>query len=573
MQKYLLDNLPLSLQERNLLYANGQQVYDQVIRDGGFVKVYCQRDLPAYLKEDDWVTFYQSKVIAYEYKSMVDGSCIGKPYYYNFSEMLKIYEEKSLSWLKHQISILTIDPKALEMINVFFNFEALKQNHGNQYTDIRVQQPGYDSFSPCRINQQLEGMKIMDYIDYLNDPTKFIRKEGLQADQRLFAVNVNMQGWDKEINHLKQFLPKCLRPQGENDGLSYLRQEIDGVNIPQIYIKTDGVWTGGHQENLSVNAININHGPADCVWITVDNEHVQRLRQKVIELFETDIFKNEGLWFKEPEFFLKNGIPFRYTLQKKGDVVILGAGCLHWVKSLGQTINTAWNQVALDDMTLEAMSERHKLNKEINYRTVIPYKNLMLDLYIHEKSLSQMTIERIQLELQNFFDQENRKLHLIDPPSSQLVECCKEVQLCSKCEHEIFLYFYHDNEEYLCLECVINKPNHKSLPISMKYRYHCFYYLLQAQPSNCNQEFCCPYTGKTKCTIQQELKPAQFKHKGQPKLNSMLHGTDKMKKKKFDRMDYEIDAKTSIYNDKQKTRGRKQSIDKSQPAIKRTRNY
>lgn len=57
---------------------------------------------------------------------MVDGSCIGKPYYYNYSEMLKIYEEKSLSWLKHQISILTIDLKALEMINVFFNFEALK---------------------------------------------------------------------------------------------------------------------------------------------------------------------------------------------------------------------------------------------------------------------------------------------------------------------------------------------------------------------------------------------------------------------------------------------------------------
>ena len=79
------------------------------MRDGGFVKVcyiiyakvYCQRELPGYLKEDDWVSFYQSKVIVYEYKSMVDGSCIGKPYYYNYSEMLKIYEEKSLSWLKH----------------------------------------------------------------------------------------------------------------------------------------------------------------------------------------------------------------------------------------------------------------------------------------------------------------------------------------------------------------------------------------------------------------------------------------------------------------------------------------
>lgn len=30
----------------------------------------------------------------------------------------------------------------------------------------------------------------------------------------------------------------------------------------------------------------------------------------------------------------------------------------------------------------------------------------------------------------------------------------------------------------------------------------------------------------------------------------MLHGTDKMKKKKVDRMDYEIDVKTSLNNDK-----------------------
>jgi hypothetical protein len=35
-------------------------------------------------------------------------------------------------------------------------------------------------------------MKISDYIDYLNDPTRFIKKEGLASDCKLFAVNVNM---------------------------------------------------------------------------------------------------------------------------------------------------------------------------------------------------------------------------------------------------------------------------------------------------------------------------------------------------------------------------------------------
>lgn len=35
-------------------------------------------------------------------------------------------------------------------------------------------------------------------------------------------------------------------------------------------MKKRGVWTGGHQENLGVNAVNINHGPDDCIWISVD---------------------------------------------------------------------------------------------------------------------------------------------------------------------------------------------------------------------------------------------------------------------------------------------------------------
>ena len=41
-----------------------------------------------------------------------------------------------------------------------------------------------------------------------------------------------------------------------------------------MYLKIKGVYTGAHQENLSVGAININHGPGDCLWITVDKKYV-----------------------------------------------------------------------------------------------------------------------------------------------------------------------------------------------------------------------------------------------------------------------------------------------------------
>lgn len=45
------------------------------------------------------------------------------------------------------------------------------------------------------------------------------------------------------------------------DLLSYLDEDIPGCSVPQFYLKVKGCWTGGHQENVNMCAININHGP------------------------------------------------------------------------------------------------------------------------------------------------------------------------------------------------------------------------------------------------------------------------------------------------------------------------
>lgn len=65
----------------------------------------------------------------------------------------------------------------------------------------------------------------------------------------------------------------------------------------------------------------------------------------------------------------------------------MGAGCLHWVKALETTVNSAWNYLCMNKDGFNAMSQRHKINVAIDYRTVIPYKNLLLDIFIHEKQL------------------------------------------------------------------------------------------------------------------------------------------------------------------------------------------
>lgn len=42
-----------------------------------------------------------------------------------------------------------------------------------------------------------------------------------------------------------------------------------GCTQPQMYLKVAGVWTGGHQENISARAVNINHG--NLIEVGVNN--------------------------------------------------------------------------------------------------------------------------------------------------------------------------------------------------------------------------------------------------------------------------------------------------------------
>lgn len=68
---------------------------------------------------------------------------------------------------------------------------------------------------------------------------------------------------------------------GDFDMMSYLDQDVPGCSLPQMYFKTAGCWTGGHQENVSMSALNINHGPDYSEWYTLDLKYVEDLRTEL----------------------------------------------------------------------------------------------------------------------------------------------------------------------------------------------------------------------------------------------------------------------------------------------------
>jgi hypothetical protein len=85
-----------------------------------------------------------------------------------------------------------------------------------------------------------------------------------------------------------------------------------------MYIQVWGCYIpinlGGHQEHLCVTAINLNHGPASSIWISVDSKYVKRLREIVLKEEQIDILRKEGLWYRDVDYFISRSIPIRMTI-------------------------------------------------------------------------------------------------------------------------------------------------------------------------------------------------------------------------------------------------------------------
>lgn len=98
---------------------------------------------------------------------------------------------------------------------------------------------------------------------------------------------------------------------------------------------------------------------------------------------QPDIFKHEGLWFREVDYFLRNRLPIRVYYQRPGDLILLGPGCLHWVRSMGMTVNSSWNFLEGSPYAFKQMYKRNLLHEKIKKPIVVPMKSLMLDIYLH----------------------------------------------------------------------------------------------------------------------------------------------------------------------------------------------
>ncbi|CAK62732.1 unnamed protein product (macronuclear) [Paramecium tetraurelia] len=491
--EYVQNNFNPSASELELLKSQEiKELYEYIQQQGGFIKYYSQQynEFQSY-DNNEILQLFQKYLLNYELRTTdVDGQYLHRCAYIELNKAINCFTEPPQMWLQDQVTLWSLpNYVSAELNKNLFTFQDLSKNHKNFEIDIIAQNPFTDTTLAEEENYyQTFRMTLSQYKEYAEDPKLFFQNNPQYKSDKVYqAVNVDMEDWKEEIHRLFDFLPTCFT---RNNGLNYLRQNCKGANVPEIYMRVQNCWIGGQQDFQGLSQVNINHGPGDCVWTIIDANYIDKLFS-----ITPDLFRKEGRWYVNIEFFLKNQIPVRQVIQKKGDILIIGAGCFFQAKNIGNSIHTSFNFLMVDEFSIQQIYKRQNRNDFFRFQDVIAIRNLFLDIYIHEK------LSILQNYLKYFIDQEfRRQLSKNKLTNFELFISSKDVLICTKCNKEIFIFFQFIKDwVYYCPDCYVDYEK----VIYMKYSIIQLKYLIQADNIQCSKLLCSNYVGESNCALKQ----------------------------------------------------------------------
>ena len=336
------------------------------------------------------------------------------------------------------------------------SMSSLKEKHGDVEIMVMVQQSDTSGFSV-----KTSSMQTMPLKKYL----KIMERSPEHESKIRFAVNIDFGTWHDEIDSLRKSLPAQILWCSEEDSLKYLRQHILGMSLPQLYLKINGCWTGGHEENLRFSAANINHGPSDCEWWGLHSSQALQLREIVKVDKEFEIFRSETLWWPDEIYCIANGLTVYHVMQEPGDLILVGPGTIHWVKSCGVTTNTAWNFGPKLFNNFVRSFERDWINKAIEFKSLVPMHVLAMDLLNSEVNTLDFGLVELLRDQIRYKNQEEMEICTNSALGPLQLNNSDNVINCENCYAEMFRVYYKcnkcankrlkgiDEKCFFCYEC------------------------------------------------------------------------------------------------------------------------
>ncbi len=364
-----------------------------------------------------------------------------------------------------QLEALRSDPKPQVLVlkkflekwridNALFGLDHIEATYGDFECDIRVQDPVVEGFNirSSRYQQEVDSMLVRDYVRYQKAKQYMSLHDEAHLDKKIkFAVNLDIGNFKDQLLELYNKVPDWLFCNREADVQGFLRRHIPGMSIPQIYLKVAGCWTGGHQENLSLRAVNINHGPGEVEWYCMEVDESFRFNEDILARKKLNLLKMEGLWYFDLKDILRQGFRLCKFVQQEGDVVVLAPGTLHWVRSYSHTVNSAWNIGYFDLNQVREIFRRYEFNLRHSFVNLIPVRTLTLDLlnnahHRFDKQALALLLDKLAgylAESKKVLAELHEKMQNIESDNNEI----NNIVMCSLCRGETFECWLYDNRD------------------------------------------------------------------------------------------------------------------------------
>ncbi|KAH3807602.1 hypothetical protein DPMN_135948, partial [Dreissena polymorpha] len=231
-----------------------------------------------------------------------------------------------------------------------------------------------------------------------SDSNSSITSRRKKAKMIKFGTNVDLSDpkkWYQQLQEIAKLPAFCRLVSGSNM-LSHLGHTILGMNTLQLYMKVPGSRTPGHQENNNFCSININIGPGDTEWFAVPEQYWG----VICNMCErNNVDYASGSWWPILEDLYDENVPVYRFIQKPGDLVWVGPGCVHWVQAIGWCNNIAWNVGPMTTRQLQMGLERYEFNKLQNYKSIVPMLHLVWNIAKNVKITDQKLFDLLKSTL------------------------------------------------------------------------------------------------------------------------------------------------------------------------------
>ncbi|TKR80412.1 hypothetical protein L596_014491 [Steinernema carpocapsae] len=256
-----------------------------------------------------------------------------------------------------------------------------------------------------------------------------------------FGTNVDLS--DDKVYHAQlrelEKMPGFCRLTSPCNMLTHIGHTILGMNTVQLYMKVPGSRTPGHQENNCFASINVNIGPGDCEWFGVAYEYWPKI-EDMCKKRNLDFLK--GAWWPNYEDLINEGIPVYKFIQKPGDLVWVGGGCVHWVQANGWCNNIAWNVGPVTPKQMDMALFSHEWNKLNSYKSLVPMQHLCWELAKNMRFTQQKMYNSVKGTLIRSLSFTSHVVNWVKkagkPLKMQLREKGEQAHYCCACEVEVF---------------------------------------------------------------------------------------------------------------------------------------